>query len=303
MSFLHKSSKKRNRKIWIFFFIILLLFMGLLVFFALRPGMAWFERAYFHYLQSQGPLFVEKQGHWTQCRTGMWIRTDHLKRRDHFVKMKLRIARFDMALFKLELWYGSPRRLEWLMKKTRALAAINGGVFDHRGHPLGIFKWHGKLLNAHINRRQIDGVFFFNEFVFGITQGKGFQHHYFTDVFQSAPLLIDDDQRVTLKYPDKIDRRSVLCIDHQGHLLFIATDGYFKGLSFRELQKLIGRPKEEGGLACRWALNLDGGASSQWGIRRQNGTILRTFGSSLEPFFIQAVPLFLLIQPKRKSTL
>ncbi len=259
----------------------------------LRP-LRWLERKHFAHVGDKGPLRVVHAGRWEQIKPKLWKRRMHFRRKDHQSAIYLRLVRLDPAAYKIKLWYGKSRRIGWMMKHTDALVAINAGLFDPQRRPLGLFKQDGKLINAHLHKRSVDGVFSIqgNQRI-EILPGRGFSHHSSRDAFQSSPLLVRQGKRQPLRKQSwKVDRRSALCIDDTGHLLLMATEGYFNGLSYYEMSLLMSRPATQGGLQCRAGLNLDGGGSVQWAVRTRSNTWEGIQG-------IDATPLYLLINARK----
>lgn len=284
-------SKKMSRRRWILVVLLLLVGVAFLGRRWFKPLLRWVERRYYAHLGDSGPLQFIKRGTWRQHRPGMWLRTDLLKRKRHWSRVRLYTARFSPEHFRVDLWVGKPKKVGWIMRRTDAVAAINGGLFDTRRRPLGLLKWRGRVRNRHLHRRRIDGVFFADKKHFGIAPGRGFRHAAFATAFQSAPMLVARGRRVPLHRPWIVDRRSALCIDHKGNLLLTITGGLLNGLSFYELSLLLVAKPKQGGFSCRWALNLDGGSSSQWAVK----TPLELSQVS----GLEAVPLYLLVYPRQ----
>lgn len=261
----------------------------------LRKWLTWVEKKHFERMGRQGPLVVFDRGRWSEIHDSLWYRRLSMKRRDHWSQIHLEVLRLAPDAYRLQPWYGKPQTVGQVLQATHALAAINGGIFDPQRRPLGLFKQEGILINRSLNRRSIDGVFFLRRGQIGIERGAKFRHEGVTWAFQSAPLLIAEGQKIPIiRYADKVDRRSALCIDHRGHLLLMATRGFLNGLTYREMGDLMQEAEEKGGFGCRWGLNLDGGNSTQMGVRLPSSK-----GPSIRGF--EAVPLFFLIFARSKS--
>lgn len=276
----------------------LLLFIGVLFWWERATLKQWIgraERRLFAYLGDQGPLQQVKPQPWEELQPGLWSRTLLMKRRRAWWTFRVKVLRMDPKQIRFRLWVGKPSRIRKVMQKTGALAAINSGVFDTKLRPLGLFIHKGKVRNRRLHRRRIDGVFFVRKNKPGLAKGKGFKARGASLAFQSAPLLVLKSKR--LKLPKKrwswqIDRRSALCIDKRGHLVWLATDTFVNGLSYTELGLLMQQSEKAWGLGCKWGLNLDGGASTQMAYRAY-GRLKRVVG-------LEKVPVFLLAEPVRK---
>jgi len=259
----------------------------------LRP-LRWIERKHFAHIGDKGPLQIVDAGRWESIYPKMWKRRMHFRRKDHRSAIYLRLVRLDPTVYKIALWYGTPRRIGWMMKHTDALVAINAGLFDPKRRPLGLFKQDGKLINAHLHKRSIDGVFSISHNQrLQILAGRGFSHRNSRDAFQSSPLLVLKSKRHPLRKNSwKVVRRSALCLDESGYLLLMATEGYFPGLSYGEMGRLMSRRTHQGGLQCQAGLNLDGGGSVQWAVRTKAKQWEGIQG-------MDATPLYLLIKSRK----
>ena len=217
----------------------------------LKPTLRWLERRYFAHLGDSGALRFVERGRWEEWHKGLWVRTSRLKRERHWSHVTLRITRFDPSKYTIKLWHGKRRSIHWIMRHTKAIAAINGGVFDPKNRPLGLWIQDGKRRNTRLNKRRIDGVFYETPKHIGITFGRLFKHKKSRWAFQSAPMLVARGHRLSLKRSWVVDRRSACCIDKKGNVLLMTTDGFFNGLSFHELGLLMRLSAHEGGLSCQ----------------------------------------------------
>lgn len=258
---------------------------------AVRNGLRWIEKRYFAYIGDSGPLLVVHRGKWVKWHTGVWMRSITYKRKRHWSRIHLYITKVEPQHVRFHVWSGKPRHIRWVMRKTKAIAGINGGPFMPNHQPWGLFKQQGRLLQKRLFQRKADGVFYVEKGKVGIASAKDWKHQGRSYAFQSSPLLVANGKRRVLSRSIRwrVDRRSALCVDHKGHLLMMTTDGFFNGLSYYEMSLLLAAPYKRGGFQCKWAMNLDGGASSQWALRRD---AQMTVISGLEK-----TPLYLLVLP------
>ncbi|MBT9557483.1 MAG: phosphodiester glycosidase family protein [Myxococcales bacterium] len=141
-----------------------------------------------------------------------------------------------------------------LAPAAKALVAVNGGYFDERGRPLGLLVSRGKLLNR--LRRTDWGVFSVDE------TGRAELVHtrdYRTTTspefaVQAGPRLVVDGQILKLK--PQWDRRTAIGITTDPHRVVIIVTR--TAVSLDALAHLF-----KDGLGCPFALNLDGGSSTQ----------------------------------------
>lgn len=260
-----------------------------------KPLINTVKNRYFAYLGDKGPLYIAERGRWRSLRPGLDRRTWVCRRKYHWAKLQLRAVRLDPTQMSLQVWYGKPRRIGWVMRHTKALAAINGGLFAPGYRPLGLFKIRGRLLNRYLHKRSFDGVLYRKRESWGIAMGRGFRHKDIDTAFQSAPLLVRHGRRhaIPRRKSWKVERRSAVCLDPQGRLILLATHGFFNGLSYNELALLLSKPRGQGGVGCAWGLNLDGGTSTQFAIR-EGDRVYMTRG-------IDPVPMYLLVRAKSSA--
>ena len=75
---------------------------------------------------------------------------------------------------------------------------------------------------------------------------------------QAGPRLIVDGKPLTFK--PNLARRSALCISGPRTVILVATAG---PVLLSELAAILLQPSTQGGFGCTYALNLDGGPSTQ----------------------------------------
>lgn len=297
-----QKKQTKRRSLWWLWIVAGLVLAGALYVWRgkVRVVLRWVERRYFAHIGDKGPLQRVQVAPWKERAPGMWTRSIVFKRKRHWSRIRLQMMRLVPEKFELRVWWNrKPRRVRWVMKKTKALAAINAGFFAPTYRPLGFLKTHKGLIRKRMLRRGIDGVFFVRKGKkgreVGVATGRGFRLPVSSLelAFQGAPLLVVAGQRRRIGGESwRVDRRSALCLTKKGQIILMATSGLFNGLSLYELSLLMAAPVSHGGFGCHWGLNLDGGSSSQWAVRTPN-RIIGTFGI--------AVPMYLLIHPRTKQ--
>lgn len=179
------------------------------------------------------------------------------------------IVRFDLHHIKLSVAYQPSQPLsmsEW-MQKEHATAIINGGYFDNQNNATALvisngqsfgtsYNGFGGMLsvdnNGHIDLRSLR------------------QHPYnpnndqLQQATQSSPMLVLNDKATQFNADAASSRRSVVAIDQQGRLLFIASPS--AAFSLGELEDLL----VNSDLSINRALNLDGGASTGLYLNTKN---------------------------------
>jgi uncharacterized protein YigE (DUF2233 family) len=147
-----------------------------------------------------------------------------------------------------------------LRAEGAALVAVNGGFFDEHGAPLGLVVSDGVQRNP---LRRVDwGVFALRGGAASIVHTR--EYVAAPDVaaaLQVGPRLVVAGRPTQLK--PQVSRRSALCVHPDGRVTLLVTGALEAGA----LARFLAPPAGEAGLACRDALNLDGGPSTQLSAR------------------------------------
>jgi uncharacterized protein YigE (DUF2233 family) len=146
---------------------------------------------------------------------------------------------------------------EW----SGATLAINANFFDERGRALGLIVTGGSTYQrVHQGGRTLTGVFSVGSDGVRISNRSSYSPTYVSEAVQAGPRLVADGAPVPdLSQSGASSRRSGLCIDQRGRIIFFAVSSGFFGLTLEKLQEIVTLP----GIDCIDALNLDGGGSSQ----------------------------------------
>jgi uncharacterized protein YigE (DUF2233 family) len=170
------------------------------------------------------------------------------------------IVRLDLQRVHISIGYQptTPLSMSAWMKKTGALAMINGGYFDATNKPEGLLISDGQPAGTSYTG--------FGGMLSVDTQGNvqlrslrdqpydsGEQLQQAT---QSSPMLVINGQRTQFTADAEFQRRSVVATDKQGHLLLIASPA--QEFTLDEMATLLANSD----LSIQNALNLDGGAST-----------------------------------------
>ncbi len=149
----------------------------------------------------------------------------------------------------------------WL-KQEKARVAINGGYFDGSGHPMGLRVNQKKRISP--LRRADWGVFWVENGRAHIDHTRDYDAKFRPDeAVQCGPRLVVNGKTTDLK--PQSSRRSGVGIDARGRVVVAVADD---ALSLRDWAQVW---SQSDGLACRDALNLDGGPSTQLAFRAKNG--------------------------------
>ncbi len=171
------------------------------------------------------------------------------------------IVRFDARHIRLTVAYqpANPLTMSDWMKKEQATAIINGGYFDEQNNAEGLVVANGQVSGTSYSG--FGGMLSVN------SQGQISLRSLSEDPYdpnseqleqatQSSPLLMLHGKRTQFNTDAASSRRSVVAMDKQGRLLFIASPS--QAFSLDELADLL----VSSDLSIDTALNLDGGAST-----------------------------------------
>ncbi|MFN7973728.1 MAG: phosphodiester glycosidase family protein [Acidobacteriota bacterium] len=144
------------------------------------------------------------------------------------------------------------------VERRRALAAINGGFFLESLEPLGLLVCDGKERNP---LRKADwGIFMLAGGKPRIIHTKDYAASgEIEQALQVGPRLVVEGQPLKLK--PQTARRSAIGIDAAGHVhVIVSIEGEPEAQGFADA---LASPVAKGGLGLAFALNLDGGPSTQ----------------------------------------
>lgn len=170
------------------------------------------------------------------------------------------IVRFDLHRVKLSVDYQPDKPLsmqEW-MQKEQPTALINGGYFDGLDHATALVVSNGKTFGT--TYQGFGGMLSVD--AQGNVQLRSLREKPYdpaenlTQATQCAPMLLLNGQRTQFDTDKKASPRSVVALDKQGRLLFIASPSI--AFTLNDLADLLAQSD----LSLVTALNLDGGSST-----------------------------------------
>jgi len=150
-----------------------------------------------------------------------------------------------------------------MLKETKALAVINANFFDIDNKPLGlIFRDHKTLQK----KKNISwwSVFCVQKKRASILHTQNYFPGFCEQAIQAGPRLVVNGSVPKLKPQNS--RASAVGINTEGYVFFVLAN---RPISIERFADFFQRPEAEGGLATPWALNLDGGSSSQISIQTE----------------------------------
>jgi uncharacterized protein YigE (DUF2233 family) len=197
---------------------------------------------------------------WNKVAPGVEVRTEDWKITggdDDTVT----IVRFDLHKIKLSVGYQPQQPLllhEW-MQQERALAIINGGYFDQEDIATALVVSNGKSSGQ--SYAGFGGML--SQDTRGNVRLRSLRQQPYdpnkeqlAQATQSSPMLMVGGKRTQFNADASQTRRSVVAMDKQGRLLFIASPGQV--FSLDQLADQLASSD----LSIDVALNLDGGSST-----------------------------------------
>jgi uncharacterized protein YigE (DUF2233 family) len=171
------------------------------------------------------------------------------------------IVRFDLHKVKLSVGYQPEQPLlmsEW-MQQEHAIAMMNGGYFDQQFNATALVVSNGKVFGH--SYRGFGGMLSVD--AHGTVSLRSLRQQPYHPNYerleqatQSSPVLMLGGKRTQFSADASQTRRSVVAMDKQGQLLFIASPGQV--FSLDQLADQLAASD----LSIDVALNLDGGAST-----------------------------------------
>jgi uncharacterized protein YigE (DUF2233 family) len=171
------------------------------------------------------------------------------------------IVRFDLHKVTLSVGYqpGQPLLMHEWMQQVKATAIINGGYFDQQNKATALVVSNGKVFGE--SYAGFGGMLSADKQ--GIVSLRSLRQQPYDpnneqleQATQSTPMLMVGGKRTQFYADASQTRRSVVAMDKQGRLLFIASPGQV--FSLDQLADQLAASD----LSIETALNLDGGAST-----------------------------------------
>ncbi len=173
---------------------------------------------------------------------------------------KLHAFKIDLKENRLALLSPSePSNIKDMVTNAHALLAVNGGFFTPNGKPLGLRINDGKVLSP-LKPISWWGIFYLRNDTPALSSFNAFKLTNDIDfAIQAGPRLLVNNTTPHLK--DGVDNRTAIGYNQNNDILIVVSEG--AQLTTPQLAEILRRPEKNGGLGCVYALNLDGGSSSQ----------------------------------------
>lgn len=177
----------------------------------------------------------------------------------------LHAFKIDLSKFRLKLAIAEDDRnkiatVEDLTLAHQGLLGINGGFFSQELKPLGL-RITDSQMRSPLKNTSWWGVFYLLDNKPYIVPQKQYQkNNQVQFAIQSGPRLVING-RVPISLKPGVDSRSAIGITRDNQIILVVTDNL--NLTTTQLARMMAARDIEGGLGCQFALNLDGGSSTQ----------------------------------------
>ncbi len=140
-----------------------------------------------------------------------------------------------------------------------ALLTVNAGFFTPEGKPLGLRINNGEQLFP-LKPISWWGVFYVSKTTPKLSSFNNFNlSNDIEFAIQAGPRLLVDKIIPHLK--ENVDNRTAIGYNQNNEVIIVVSEG--AALTTVQLANILRRPEKNGGLGCVYALNLDGGSSTQ----------------------------------------
>lgn len=201
----------------------------------------------------------------TACKATMMTEWQHLAPGLDYTVLnldtgKLHAFKIDLKENKLALISPpQPSAIKDMVTDEHALLAVNAGFFTPDGKPLGLRISDGKMLSP-LKPISWWGIFYLRDNTPAMSSFKAFKLNNDIDfAIQAGPRLLVNSSTLHLK--EGIDNRTAIGYNKNNDIIIVVSED--AQLTTVQLAEILGRSERNGGLGCLFALNLDGGSSSQ----------------------------------------
>ncbi|MBN9419267.1 MAG: phosphodiester glycosidase family protein [Candidatus Eremiobacteraeota bacterium] len=206
---------------------------------------------------------------WKRVADGMEYRPGWVNNKPEQLLHLVRLQPSKMELRVLKPRELPKQRSQEYLEQSGALAVFNGGYFDPQDQVLGLLyagRWvqskpaggsaFGGVFSLIGTKPSLHPIFQISEQEYqGLRNAPDLRF-----MIQCGPRLLADGQPVA-GLEKTVTRRTAIAFDEQGRLILLASAPAY-GMSFAQLQAYL---RDQ--LKVKWALNLDGGSSTQCSVK------------------------------------
>jgi uncharacterized protein YigE (DUF2233 family) len=157
-----------------------------------------------------------------------------------------------------------------VMRRSRALAGVNGGYFDPQNAPVGLLISDGKLIAPLRKARLLSGVMVVTKGRIELLRSAEYSSRKSTvAALQCGPFLVDAGQPVAGLNDTRSARRTFVLAGGSDR----AAVGFCSSVTLAELGDILATERLASDLKVQRALNLDGGSSSAFSFAGERGPV------------------------------
>jgi exopolysaccharide biosynthesis protein len=157
-----------------------------------------------------------------------------------------------------------------VMRRTRALAGVNGGYFDPENAPVGLLISEGKLIAPFRKAKLLSGVLVVTKNRVDLLRSAEYSSRKTaTAALQCGPFLVDSGAPVPGLNNARPARRTFFFTSGTDR----AGLGFCSSVTLAELGEILATPRLAGNLKIQRALNFDGGSSSAFWFAGKDGAV------------------------------
>jgi hypothetical protein len=173
------------------------------------------------------------------------------------------------------------------MQRAKCLAGVNGGYFDPDYTPIGLLIVDGKTIAPLQRARLLTGVLTASSRGIQIVRIGEFSRRRTLDAaVECGPMIVDLGRRVAGLEATRAARRTFAAIGSGDR----AALGFCSEVSLADLSQILASPRLADDFKIQRALNLDGGSSSGFWFKRQNGSAFSVPEQKTVRDFVGIVP-------------
>ena len=205
---------------------------------------------------------------WMAIASGLEYRAVRPPSGGTFHQLRTRIDCVQLKLLSAKDYQEKSMRCDEFLKRSGAVAVLNGGYFDPENQPMGYQRDSDRVLQSEVwTRGLFGGVFYLDsQQVAHVVGREDFVPAQASFALQCGPRLVYRREKMQGIHDDPAARRTVIGVDRSGRYLFGVSDVDCR-LRFGQLQDLLLSGEAQGGFNAEGVLNLDGGSSTQASIK------------------------------------
>lgn len=172
-----------------------------------------------------------------------------------------------------------------VMRRSRALAGVNGGYFDPQNAPVGLVISDGKMIAPFRKARLLSGVLVATKIRVELLRSAEYSpRKNATAALQCGPFLVDGGAAVPGLNNTRSARRTFFFTSGSDR----AAIGYCSPVTLAQLGEILATPRLTGDLKIQRALNFDGGSSSAFWFSGKDGPFLISEQKTVRNFVVIA---------------